>query len=210
MKDYEITIKVRNNFLLSAIRKAGYKTPLAFAHACGINKDLLYAFICLRRPPLKVDPNGKDRWLSCVGKMADALGTTPESLFPSQHIRKCLEKNWMSFETSAEELSAFIENHRALSPDRILERKEMETQIESALRTLLPRDASIIRDLFGFDGPALQYKDCAKKYGVSCDRIHVIKHRALGKLRRPRLAKTLRPLLLSSDGPFTPLQESEG
>jgi DNA-directed RNA polymerase specialized sigma24 family protein len=199
MKDYEITIKVRNNCLLSAIRKAGYESPAAFARHCGIGNVTLYAFIALKRLPLRVNDQGVDQWAVAVQKMADALATTPESLFPPQHIRTCLEKNSATLEMDAGEAAFLIDNHRTSAPDFLLEQKELASHLDSALQTLSPRDACVIRDLFGFDGPALQYKDCAKKYNVSSARIHSIKLRALKRLARPTVKGTLRPFLISHD-----------
>lgn len=199
MKDYEITIKVRNNFLLSAIRKAGFESQAAFAQHCGIGHETLCAFIALKRLPLRVNAQGVEQWSVAVQKMAGALATTPESLFPPQHIYTCLEKNSATIEMDAGEAAFLIENHRTSAPDYLLEQKELASQLDNALQTLSPRDASVIRDLFGLNGPALQYKDCAKKYNVSSARIHSIKLRALRGLARPSVKRTLRPFLISHD-----------
>lgn len=82
MKDYEILITIKNNYLLTAMRKNGYQTAAALAGVCGVSSAQIGAYIDLKKYPRR--KNGE--WRPSVQKIADFLKRDPSQLFPPQRL----------------------------------------------------------------------------------------------------------------------------
>jgi len=55
MDEYRLTLKVRNNLLMSAIERAGYKSQIEFAKREGISAPLLYKLVNMKQSPVRSD-----------------------------------------------------------------------------------------------------------------------------------------------------------
>ena len=51
MKDYEVTIKVRNGPMLRAMRMAGFETAADLFRACGVGQTVIGQYLALSRVP---------------------------------------------------------------------------------------------------------------------------------------------------------------
>jgi len=71
---------------------------------------------------------------------------------------------------------------------------ETRVAIDGALRTLSPREASIICLRFGLteDGCALTLREIGRVYGVRVERVRQIEAKALRKLRHPKRSRAIR------------------
>ena len=200
IKDYEITIRVRNNYLLSAIREAGYKNIADFARRCNLSISGIQEYATLKRAPLIVESNGLERWSNTIINIADALGTVPENLFPVQHIRKCIPKNSARVEASIADVEFLIEQ-RDFSTQKLIAQHELKEKIDEAIETLAPRQKKIIRERF-FEGKLLE--ECGRTAGihgqpVTREVVRQIEAKALRLLHHPSRSRKLREFLTSPD-----------
>ena len=189
MKDYEITVKVRNNYLLTAMRAKGYQTAPDLWRACGVDRGTIYDYLNLKKIPL----TRSGEWRKSILTIADCLGVEPASLFPFQHIEQALLKNTASFEGSIHDLADLGDYLQApLLPDAGLEEREMAKAIGSALDELIPRDKYILEQRFGLTGVERTLEDIGNELGISRDRVRQIEGRGLRRLKYPSRARALK------------------
>jgi RNA polymerase sigma factor (sigma-70 family) len=187
LKDYHVTITVRNNYLLQAMRKKGFLTAASLAMAAGVWASVVSDYLSLKLSP--VLKNGE--WRESIQKIGNILGALPENLFPSQHIRLALGKNKAAIEMGAAEIEFLLENRHSANPELKLIERDAAKAIENALETLSPREQKIIRAVFGLDGEQESCAQLGRKSGVCRETIHNIEQRALGKLRKGSAIKYL-------------------
>lgn len=89
-----------------------------------------------------------------------------------------------------------IENENAPKVDKELMHDSLKVEIERILKTLIPRDAMIIRYCFGVDGePQLSLDEIGTKLDISRERVRQIREKALNKLHQSTYVKNLKPFL---------------
>lgn len=185
MKDYLVTITVKNNVLLSAMKQNGFKTAASLSRASGVSQQLIGGYL-----NLKATPFGQLGFKESIIKLSKVLRILPEDLFPSQHIKKALNKNKTSIELSASAVENFLEQK---NPEKLLELKEMKKQINLSLSRLGERDRGIIEYRFGLNGRKQKtLKECGKIYGVTRERIRGLEARGLRCLRDSKKNRDLR------------------
>ncbi|AHG92596.1 RNA polymerase sigma factor, sigma-70 family (plasmid) [Gemmatirosa kalamazoonensis] len=79
-------------------------------------------------------------------------------------------------------------------PDEPVMEHFRSTLVETALASLRPREARILRLYYGFDGEPLTLEEIAARLGVTRERVRQIKERALSRLRRSAAAASLAQL----------------
>lgn len=181
-------------------RLIGGQTVGQCARARGISEDQLHKFLSLRRSPFS--SRGQRYHLGYV-KSAEALawrfGMAPESVFPEDLYRQIAPHLVPGNEAGTIEgfLESLVRNAReAGDPDRILERSEICDVILYLLRTLTPRQETVIRMHFGLDdGLELSVRQIAEQMQVSTTRIDQIFQRAMRCLKHPSRARRLRAVL---------------
>ena len=180
MKDYEITLTVRNNFFLTAMRKKGFWTAAALSRATGVGPSQIGKFLNLRKIPLMKD----GCWLPSVERIALALECTPFDLFPPRHIDAEMSRNVGVVTMAAEEMTTLIATVQAPNPpDRLLEKTDALDTLSKALQTLPPRLEHVLRQRYGIDGEAMTLEAIAKEQGLTRERIRQMESAALRKLR---------------------------
>ena len=93
-------------------------------------------------------------------------------------------------------LGDFIQDNDAPAPAEAASLSMLREQLEDVLRTLTPREASVIKLRFGFvDGTLHTLEDVGKEFNITRERIRQIEAKALRKLRHPSRAKKLRDFL---------------
>jgi RNA polymerase sigma factor (sigma-70 family) len=93
-------------------------------------------------------------------------------------------------------LQELLEDRHAASPAESLDAGALAASVCSALSLLTDREANVVRMRFGIGKPDTQtLEQIGRLFGVSRERIRQIEEKALAKLRRRRVATTLRPHL---------------
>lgn len=196
IKDYEITVKIRNNHLLRAIRNAGYKNMNQFCKACNISPAQVQAYAGLKMSPLRIYDNGREVWRQSILDIADALYTVPENLFPIQHIRKCLPKNQTTIETSIADIEFLLEQ-RDLTTEKLVESSELRLKVRHAISTLTPREQDIINRKFFSNETNAKVGKNARLDGedLSVERVRQIEARAVRRIGRRLRSIDLHPVI---------------
>ncbi len=90
----------------------------------------------------------------------------------------------------------FIEDKNAVSPASAAEDLIMQEQVESVLKTLSPREETVLRLRFGIgDGYQRTLEEVGNRFGVTRERVRQIETKALKKLRHPTRCKKLRDFI---------------
>lgn len=124
---------------------------------------------------------------------------------PVSKVRKILKiaQEPVSLETPIGEeedshLGDFIEDQKIPSPAETVVRKSLKEQIEEVLRTLTPREATVLRMRFGlFNGNEHTLEEVGQHFKVTRERIRQIEAKALRKLRHKSRARKLKPFMFS-------------
>ena len=117
-----------------------------------------------------------------------------------QQVRKFAQEP-VSLETPIGEeedshLGDFIEDRQAVSPAEAVITLSLKEQTENALRTLMPREETVIRMRFGVgDGIEHTLEEVGQPFGVTRERIRQIEAKALLKLRHPSRSRHLRAFM---------------
>lgn len=182
MKDYELTLTVKNGRLLSEMRKAGYETAADLSRATGVSQGEIGAMLNLKVPAYK--DGGREPRLP-VKKIADHLGLLPEDIFPESHLLTPATKN---------KFSAYVETAQAerllsgdmFEPDRMLE--AMETESRDVIADIIgstklsPRERDVLYLTFSEEKTLDQI---GEEWGVCGARVRQIREKALRKMRHP-------------------------
>lgn len=141
------------------------------------------------------------------GEIASHLGVSEERVHATMaagHPDLSLDKP--VFEDGEDSLYGRIPGSGPL-PDTVAMTEEVQRHVRQALQSLTPREADIIRRVFGLEGSPQTLTHIAECQGVSRERIRQIKAKALQILRR-RLAAPQPPA--RSGTPYRQPQEGSG
>ena len=90
----------------------------------------------------------------------------------------------------------FIEDKNVVSPSNATEDMIMQEQVESVLKTLSPREETVLRLRFGIgDGYQRTLEEVGNRFGVTRERVRQIETKALKKLRHPTRCRKLRDFI---------------
>lgn len=175
MKDFRVTVTVRNNLLLSAIEKAGYANQTKFAAAANISNQTLGTLINFKLSALNEDGDLR----KIVVDICAFLNKIPEELFPEVSMYGELKSNSVDVQCTNEEIGAlFIDGPEAIAN---------KTQINQAVRKMinsLPKQYSAIMKLrYGIDGPEHTLEEIGKMFNVSAPWIRAVEMKSLRMMR---------------------------
>lgn len=196
MKDYNIQIKVRNNFLLTAMREAGFKNAAQLARASGNSQMAVGGFLNLTKTPYNQD----GRVCLPMDRICDTLGKEVTELFPSQHLTKPLPKNTGEALVGMDEISKLLPQSEMVasalleSPEDYADREVLGDSIYAVfLEALTPKEHKVIEMRFGLNGheehTLAEIGDCLD---VTPERIRQFESKAMRKLRHPKQPKNLK------------------
>lgn len=184
-KDYRVTVKVRNNNILSAAEAAGYSSMPKLAEAIGWSYQSLNDLVNMTLSPF--DRNGKVR--GHVDRLCALLNVAFDDLFSLQQC-EALAANRKTVEVDAEQMFALI--NQPVDPMLLGSDDGMADVVADVMDRLTKRESEVLRRRYGFDGVPETYEQIGLAFDVTRERIRQIEHRALRKLRHPSNTDALR------------------
>ena len=114
MKDYHVTLTVKNNHLFNYMQIKGIDSVNELSRQTTVSDSTIRNYL-----NLQVAPMGTRGWRATALTLADFFKCQPEDLFPPQHIHEPMEKNKASFEMSSQDVPQITSSLRqtALSPE---------------------------------------------------------------------------------------------
>ena len=93
-------------------------------------------------------------------------------------------------------LLEIIEDKEAESPERVVMRRAMIEEIRSALETLSPREAQILKMYFGINGEEpMTLEQIGNQFNLTKERVRQIRDKALGALKHPSRMRRIKVYL---------------
>ncbi len=185
MKDYRVTVKVRNNRILKAIEALGGTPGQKWCVANGLTYNTVNDFINMVRGPLT--PSGALK--ESAQELCDVLNKLPEDLWSNDQLYP-LERHMSDVELDRKEMTEFLPMaEQSYLPDfSDFEQRQVRSLLDKAIDTLSERHAKILRLRF-YDEITLD--DAAKVLSVSRERARQIEEKALRLLRQPSRLATI-------------------
>lgn len=183
VKDYRLTIRVRNNRLLRRIEATrGFVSVPRWCAKHGFSYTAVTDLIAMKASPLRV--NGD--WRDLVERLASMLRSDPADLFPQRQVEGSIKKTTVEREVSETELLALTEPEAlALIEDQTPERDTLDKDLIAKMLAVLPdKDRRMVETYYGVGGgdAAGTLDDLAEEFGISRERIRQRLTRARHKM----------------------------
>ena len=186
MSDYRVTVKVRNNRILKAIKDVGGEPGQKWCEVNGLGYTQINNLINMTESPLL-----KIGALSASAeKLCNVLGKLPEELWTNDQIRP-LEKNFTELDMTQDQVMALL----PLSETTYIQdfdKKDLEEVMEAALSTLNRRESKVLHLRYK---QGLLLEEIAEKFDITIERVRQIESKALRNLRHPSTSSLLKPFL---------------
>ncbi len=193
-KDIRMVVGFKNNLILSAMEKMGYKNVAELSRDCGIDQARLGYMVNMKELPVTKDGS----WRSTALRLAVFFKCHPEDLFSEfqsefQQEHK-LEENRTYAEMHFGEIQAMLafQSSELLEPSVAVERLELSATIEETIDRLEPKLQRVLRGRFGIGGPEMTDAEIAKEIGTHRAYVGELLKRALKLLRSPGRCALLR------------------
>lgn len=180
IKDYRLTLRVRNNRLLKAIEAIGGTPGSKWCAASGLSYSCVNNLINMTSSPL----TEKGELRRDAAKLCEVLNKLPEDLWSNEQLYP-LEKNFSEMEMDYAQVVALLpQEQQSYLPDfSEFEQTQTKALISKAVSTLRPREQAILRMRFEDD---LTLEECARQLHVTRERVHQIETKTLRKMRDPK------------------------
>ncbi len=191
MKDYRLKVAVKNNYLLTAMEKKGFRNIHQLCAAYDFLREATVGMVANLKLSL-YNRRGETRPIYL--KLSRALICLPEDLIPPQHWHSELKKNTAELDVTLDEIRAVLPGYLDAPqlPDAAIEQRELSEGMERALGVLNPRQRFVIERRFGLgDNDEETYEVIAGYFGLTRERIRQIEAKALRILKMPRNAGEL-------------------
>lgn len=186
MHDYKVTIKVRNNRILEAMKEMGGEPGHKWCETNGLSYTSVNNLIKMTESPLL-----KSGALSAAAeRLCDVLGKLPEELWNNDQIRP-LEKNFTELDMTQEQVMALLPSHET-TYIQDFDKKDLEEVMNVLLGTLDNKHRKILNLRYR---EGLTLDEIAEKYNVTRERIRQIEAKALRQMRHPYRSEYLKPFL---------------
>lgn len=186
MKDFEITVRAKNNHLKERRDAAGL-TCRELSERIGVQYGEYINLENMRISPLH---RRTGEFRAIAQKVAAFYRCLPEDIFPEAVL--VIENAKAVRKIDAEDALALMGNTGALLPDRVAMDGEAKEALKKALTTLRPRDKEILELRFGLNGNREHtLEEIGDLFEVDGQRIRQIEARALRELRHPSRSKLL-------------------
>jgi RNA polymerase sigma factor (sigma-70 family) len=186
---YLVKISIRNNLIIKAIHRAGYRNVSQFCEQNGMGKTQLTSLISLKTPPLTQDGEFRDS----AKALMEHLCALPTDLWTTEQLTMELRRNTSTKEVDLNAMVAALgmNTEEALhlidgsSPDKELEGKETTEVVNEMLETLTPREARVLRMRFGIGCNEHTLEEAGQVLDVTKERIRQIEVKAMRKMKHP-------------------------
>ena len=186
---YLVKVSIRNNLIIKAIHRAGYRNVSQFCEQNGMAKTQLTELISFRTPPLTKEGEFREP----AKKLMEGLCALPTELWTAEQLTMELKRNTSTKEVNldamlsvlginAEEALQMIEPPK---PDEVLEEKEKAEVVSEMLDSLTPKEARVLRMRFGIGCDEHTLEEVGKKLDVTSERIRQMEAKALRKMKHP-------------------------
>lgn len=207
MKDFEVTIGIRNNRIKERRMSLGM-SQAQLATAVGIYTSNICSYETFHDSPVlkKIESGGPDTyiWKTSAQKLANFFDVKPEELWPE--ALKIIKKSKAVIRVDAEEVYRLFatgdEEYKQLLPaqDELISNAELHNELIRMLKTLTPHEQSVIELRFGLkSGDEHTLESVGFEFGVDKERIRQIEAKAFRKLRNLSGSKILRSHLSTDD-----------
>lgn len=187
----EVRIKARaqNNLLLTMIEKE-YHSIKEFCIKNNLPYSSVYSVV-----NLAIDyKNSTGGYRKVCIDIATAFKVLPDMIFPDSF--DLIEKNRIEKTVCISDLSLEESNAILLpSPEDVAIRNEKIKTIRDVLTMLEARDQEVIRLRYGIDCEPHTLKEIGELMNISFNRVRQIEHRALGRMRNPKIRKKLEAVI---------------
>jgi len=181
MKEYNVTLTIRNNYLFQYMQTKDINTASELARKSGISPSAANMLLTL-----KIAPMGARGWREAVLKLADFFNCQPENLFPPQHIHEPMQKNEASFEMSGQDVMEVTASLRqsAISPEVSLMLGQSQDYFNKKLEEILtPRQHKILKMRFGLeDGKIYTLKEVGEHFEIAGTYVGLLEKKAMNKI----------------------------
>ncbi len=185
MKDYRVTVKIRNNRLLKAIESVGGSPGAKWCESNGLGYAKVNDLINMTSSPLQKD----GELFRDAERLCEVLNKLPEDLWSNAQLYP-LEKNFSEIALDYAQVVALLPpDEQVCLPDFSgIENQERTKLVDEALATLTEREEKVLRMRFHEE---MTLDDVGKALGVTRERVRVVEHKAMQKLRHPSRASKL-------------------
>lgn len=203
VKDYRVTIKVRNARIINAFAEKDEQVGAIVAAKIGISYGKLLDLSNLKLSPIKKDGS----LIPEVVKLCDYLNKVPTDLFSPDQIFP-LETNTAEVDMTAEEVEILmLPASGGVNPETLLASNQSKTALNELLDSLTPRESKVLKLKYGMDCDEHTYESIAQIFDVTRERIRQIEAKALRKMRDPSRSDQLR--VTDLDLPFPEKKEKK-
>jgi len=183
VKDFDVTVKLRNNHLVERREALGLSAP-QLAVALGIGYGQYLDLENMQASPMSKRYRGEMR--PSAQRICDFFGVLPEELWPEQvlKVRRSVLRRKLDYGQMALMASDDMRARRLL-PDAAVEKMEAVRDVQIAVARILdPKDRSVIKERFGLDGGEWHtLHEIGEKMGVTGQRVRQREEKALRQLR---------------------------
>lgn len=177
MKEFEVSIRVRNNLLKQRRVELGL-SQAGLCRATGMRPSEYSALETMKVSPL----NAFGEWRPIAITLASFYGLPLENLWPKT-VRALRSAQLTQRVTSAELFD--LVGSRALPADEAMSFCETKALLASAVEKLRPRVRAVLSERYGLHGSEPRtYADVASAFGISVERARQITEEGLRELRR--------------------------
>ena len=192
MKDFELTMRIRNNRLKERRLAMGLSAP-AFAEQAGVSYTAYIQLEGLKLHPMRLRRPWREgglEWRPVALKVAEFHRVLPEELWPDAIL--AVQKSEVVAKVESEMLLAATklsaDAHvlcEATSQSELEERERRDVLLRMMKRCLTPREETVLRKRFGWDDDSpMTLADIGDLDGVCGNRVKQIEAKAIRKMRK--------------------------
>lgn len=169
MKDYRVTVSVRNNRLISLIEER-FGTQSNLARAIGIGPSQVSKFVTMSEPPVT-----QSGWSESALQISAALGVYPSDIWPEHMQEVRLKTRTADLHLSSEEVLRLVNGGGNAA--------DLREVIEISSSGLTPRESDFLEWILSGNGNET-LKEKGGFLGVSTERARQIEKKMFRKMKR--------------------------
>lgn len=185
-KDYNITLKVKNNLLLEQMRMFGYESGADLSRASGVSQTDISEMLNLKANIYthKTDERGLKVLRKCVKTLCNFFSCCVEDIYPERHLEDPLKTNSIERALNYEQIKELTTYPTITLLEDYDSQKHVIEWLESSLDSLTDREKDVLCKHYGIKGEQKKtLTEISKEYDVSLERIRQIEQKAMRRLR---------------------------